>query len=112
MAHNNDITDQDTIVVGKNRQRALWPLAIVAFMSLVSTVLILAGVLGRDEILWTPVWLGTLGLLGFGASAAVIVQTLRSPWHLPSALLRCGSAPKRTCLKCRGTTWPASAWTT
>jgi hypothetical protein len=74
--------DGDTIIVGKNRQRAFWALVIVAFMSLVSLVLILAGVLGQDEILWTPVWLGTVGLLGFGASAAMILQTLRSPWHL------------------------------
>lgn len=74
--------DGDTIVVEKNRQRAFWALVIVAFMSLVSLVLILAGVLGRSEVLWTPVWLGTVGLLGFGASAIMIIQTLRSPWHL------------------------------
>jgi hypothetical protein len=74
--------DGDTLIVGKNRQRALWALVIVAFMSLASLVLILAGVLNQGEVLWTPVWLGTVGLLGFGASAAMIVQTMRSPWHL------------------------------
>lgn len=74
--------DGETFTVGKNRQRAFWALVIVAFMSLVSLVLILAGLLNRGEVLWTPVWLGTVGLLGFGASAAVLIQTLRSPWHL------------------------------
>jgi len=74
--------DGETIIVEKNRQRATWALVIVAFMCLVSLVLILAGVLSGDEVLWAPIWLGTVGLLGFGASAAVVVQTLRSPWHL------------------------------
>jgi hypothetical protein len=74
--------DGDTLIVRKNRQRAFWALVIVVFMSLASLVLILAGVLNQAGVLWTPVWLGTVGLLGFGASAAMIVQTLRSPWHL------------------------------
>lgn len=74
--------DGDTLIVGKNRQRGFWALAIVAFMTLVSLVLILAGVLNQAEVLWTPVWLGTVGLLGFGVSAAMILRTLRSPWHL------------------------------
>lgn len=74
--------DGNALIVRKNRQRAFWSLVIVAFMSLASLVLILAGVLNQGEVLWTPVWLGTVGLLGFGASAAMIVQTLRSPWHL------------------------------
>lgn len=74
--------DGNTLIVGKNRQRAFWALVIVAFMILVSLVLILAGVLSRDDILWAPIWLGTVGLLGFGASVVPIVQTLRSPWHL------------------------------
>lgn len=71
-----------TIVVEKNRQRATWALVIIVFMCLVSLVLILAGVLGQSEVLWTPIWLGTVGLLGFGASAALVISTLRSPWHL------------------------------
>ncbi len=74
--------DGETLIVGKNRQRAFWALVIVVFMSLVSLVLILAGLLSRGEVLWTPVWLGTVGLLGFGAGAAMIIRTLRSPWHL------------------------------
>jgi hypothetical protein len=74
--------DGDTLIVGKNRQRATWALVIISFMCLVSLVLILAGVLGQGEVLWVPIWLGTVGLLGFGASAAMVVNTLRSPWHL------------------------------
>lgn len=74
--------EDETIIVQKNRQRAFWALAIIVFMCLVSLVLILAGVLGGDEVLWVPIWLGTIGLLGFGASALLVVQTLRSPWHL------------------------------
>ena len=72
----------DTIVVQKNRQRGTWALVIIAFMCLISLVLIVAGVLSRDGVLWVPIWLGTVGLLGFGASAAMVVSTLRSPWHL------------------------------
>jgi hypothetical protein len=72
----------ETIIVGKNRQRAFWALAIVAFMGLVSIVLIATGLLGKEDILWAPVSLGTLGLLGFGASAAMVIRTMRSPWHL------------------------------
>ncbi|MGD8397245.1 MAG: hypothetical protein PVG11_00165, partial [Anaerolineae bacterium] len=66
----------------KNRQRAFWGLAIVAFMSLVSLILILTGLFGSGGVLWVPVWLGVVGLLGFGVSAAMIVRTLRAPWHL------------------------------
>jgi len=72
----------DTFIIEKNRQRATWALAIVAFMAVVSLVLVVTGFFGADEVLWTPVWLGAVGLIGFGASAALIVQTMRSPWHL------------------------------
>jgi hypothetical protein len=73
----------DTILVEKNRQRAFWALVIVGFMALVSLVLLLTGLLGSQTgILWMPVWLGTLGLIGFGASAAIVVRTMRRPWHL------------------------------
>lgn len=72
----------DVIVVEKNRQRAFWALAIISFMILVSITLVLAGTLGREEVLWTPIWLGIVGLLGFGVSAALVIQTIRSPWHL------------------------------
>jgi hypothetical protein len=74
--------DGETIVVQKNRQRATWALVIIVFMCLVSLVLILAGLLGQGGVLWTPIWLGTIGLLGFGASAAMVISTVRSPWHL------------------------------
>ncbi len=74
--------DQDTIIVEKNRQRAFWALVIVGFMALVSTVLLLTGLLNRSGILWTVVWLGALGLIGFGTSAAMVIQTMRAPWHL------------------------------
>jgi hypothetical protein len=51
-------------------------------MAGVSLVLVVTGFLGADQVLWTPVWLGTLGLIGFGASAVLILQTMRAPWHL------------------------------
>jgi hypothetical protein len=72
----------NVIVVEKNRQRAFWALAIITFMILVSITLVLAGALGREEVLWTPIWLGIVGLLGFGVSAALVIQTMRSPWHV------------------------------
>jgi len=72
----------DVIVVEKNRRRAFWALAIIVFMSLVSLALLGAGLLGGGGILWTPVALGTVGLLGFGAAAWMIVSTMRARWHL------------------------------
>jgi len=54
----------------------------VGFMILVSLALILAGILGQRGVLWLPLWVGILGLFSFGASAALIVRTVRSPWHL------------------------------
>lgn len=78
--------DQDTIVVEKNRQRAFGALVIVGFMALVSLVLLITGLVGSQAgILWMPVWLGMLGLLGFGGSAALVVQTMRAPWHLAAS---------------------------
>jgi hypothetical protein len=73
------------IIVEKNRKRAFWALAIVAFMILVSIALVLAGALGSQEVLWTPIWLGTVGLLGFGLSAVLVIQTIRSPWHVAAS---------------------------
>jgi hypothetical protein len=72
----------ETLIVGKNRKRAFWALALVGFMILVSIVLLVTGLLTRSGILWTVVWLGIVGLVGFGGSAALIVHTMRSPWHL------------------------------
>ncbi|MDD3828419.1 MAG: hypothetical protein PHY79_20850 [Anaerolineae bacterium] len=72
----------DVIVVEKNRRRAIWALAIIVFMSLVSLALLGAGLLGGDGILWTPIALGTVGLLGFGVAAWMIVSTMRARWHL------------------------------
>jgi hypothetical protein len=65
-------------------------------MFLVSITLVLAGALGREEVLWTPIWLGIVGLLGFGLSAALVIQTMRSPWHL---------AVSPDCLKIRTQTY-------
>jgi hypothetical protein len=72
----------DTIVIHKNRQRAFWALVIVGFMALVSIVLLLTGLLNRSGIQWTTVTLGMVGLFGFGACAALVIQTMRSAWHL------------------------------
>jgi hypothetical protein len=74
--------DGDVIIVEKNRRRAFWALAIIVFMSLVSLALIAAGLIGGEGILWTPLTLGTVGLLGFGAAAWMIVSTMRARWHL------------------------------
>ena len=72
----------DTIVVHKNRKRAFWALAIVSFMVLVSIALILTGLRNSAGIQWATLTLGLAGLLGFGASAVLVIQTMRSPWHL------------------------------
>jgi hypothetical protein len=72
----------DTIVVDKNRRRAFWALTLVGFMILVSLVLLVTGLVSKSGVLWTVVWLGLVGLLGFGGSAGLIVHTMRSPWHL------------------------------
>ncbi len=75
--------DKDTLIVEKNRRRAFWALIIVGFMALVSLALLITGLVGNQTgILWMPVWLGALGLLGFGGSAVLVVQTMRAPWHL------------------------------
>ena len=75
-------SEGDVIVVEKNRRRAFGALAIIVFMSLVSLALLGAGLLGGEGILWTPIALGTVGLLGFGVAAWMIVSTMRARWHL------------------------------
>lgn len=75
-------SEEDVIVVEKNRRRAIWALVIIVFMSLVSLALLGAGLLGGEGILWTPIALGTVGLLGFGVAAWMIVSTMRARWHL------------------------------
>jgi hypothetical protein len=77
--------NEDTIIVGKNRQRAFSALAIVVFMSLVSIVLVVTGLVGSSGILWVPVSLGAVGLMGFGASAVAVIRTMRAPWHLAAS---------------------------
>jgi hypothetical protein len=72
----------DIIVVGKNRARAFWALVLVAFMILVSMVLLATGLFGKSGVIWTLVWLGLVGLVGFGGSAGLVIHTMRSPWHL------------------------------
>jgi hypothetical protein len=74
--------DGEVIIIEKNRQRAFWALAIIVFMSLVSLALVGAGLLGAQEVRWTPVTLGAVGLLGFGAAAWMIMGTMRARWHL------------------------------
>ncbi len=72
----------ETTIVEKNRRRGFAALAITAFMGLVSLALVAAGLLGGEGVVWTPVALGTVGLLGFGAAAWMVVDTLRARWHL------------------------------
>ena len=74
--------DRDIVVVGKNRKRAFWALVLVGFMLLVSLVLLFTGLLNRSGVIWTLVWLGLVGAIGFGGSAGLVIHTMRSPWHL------------------------------
>lgn len=72
-----------TIVVHKNRKRAIWSLAIILFMVPISGLLVFLGLRsGRQEIGWPLVLFGALGLVTFVGSAAIIVTTMRAPWHL------------------------------
>lgn len=72
----------EVFVVEKNRQRALWALAIIGFMFVVSLALVVTGLLNRQGMIWPLIWLGAVGLFGFGASAVRIISTMRSPWNL------------------------------
>jgi hypothetical protein len=74
--------NSDIIVVRKNRKRAFWALVLVGFMLLVSLVLLFTGLLARAGVLWTLVWLGLVGVVGFGGSAWLVIRTMRSPWHV------------------------------
>jgi hypothetical protein len=74
--------DRDIVVVGKNRKRAFWALVLVGFMLVVSLVLLFTGLFAKSGILWTLVWLGLVGTVGFGGSAGLVIHTMRSPWHL------------------------------
>jgi hypothetical protein len=74
--------DRDVIVVRKNRKRAFWALLLIGFMLLVSLVLLIVGLVDRTGVLWTLVWLGLVGVVGFGGSAALVIRTMRSPWHV------------------------------
>jgi hypothetical protein len=77
------VTDtKETIIVEKNRQRAFWALAIIGFVFLISIVLLVTGLLNNKGIIWPLVGLGTVGVIGFGASALRIISTMRSPWNL------------------------------
>jgi hypothetical protein len=74
---------QETIVVDKNRKRALWALVIVSFMLPVSIWLLLLGFQpGRPDMSWALVIFGAVGLVAFAASAMVIISTMRAPWRL------------------------------
>jgi hypothetical protein len=71
-----------TIVVEKNRQRALWALVILGFVFLVSAALLVTGLLNKQGILWPVVGLGAVGAIGFGISGLRVIGTMRSPWNL------------------------------
>lgn len=81
---------KEAIIIHKNRKRAFWALIIILFMVPVSIWLLFAGLQpGRPEVGWSMVLFGTLGLVTFAGSAALIIATMRAPWHLelsPSAL--------------------------
>lgn len=73
---------REIIVVEKNRQRAFWALVICGFVCLVSAALVVTGLLQQQGILWPLVTPGTVGLIGFGAGAWMVISTMRSPWNL------------------------------
>jgi hypothetical protein len=76
----------DTFIVEKNRRQAFWALVVVGFMTLVSLALLITGLLGsKSGIIWLLIWLGVLGLLGFGGSAGLVIHTMRAPWHLAAS---------------------------
>ncbi len=70
------------IIVEKNRKRAFWALVICGFVCLVSAALLVTGLLQKPSILWPLVTLGSVGLIGFGFGAWMVVRTMRSPWNL------------------------------
>jgi hypothetical protein len=73
----------DTIVVGKNRQRAIWALVMIALALAVSGWFLYIGLKpGRAGTGWAAALFGLMGLVAFGSYAAMILRTLRSPWHL------------------------------
>ena len=71
------------ITLRKNRQRAFWSL-VIAFCGLaVSGLFLFLGLQsGRPGVGWTMVLFGLLGLVAFGGFAAMVIRTMRSPWHL------------------------------
>jgi hypothetical protein len=74
---------QETIVVEKNRRRALGALFIVSFMLPISIWLLLLGLQpGRPDISWALVAFGAVGLVAFVGSAAAIIRTMLAPWRL------------------------------
>jgi hypothetical protein len=71
------------IIVHKNRKRAIWSLIIIFFFVPISAWLVFLGLQpGRADISWSLVLFGVLGVVAFGGSAILIIQTMRAPWHL------------------------------
>ena len=71
------------IIVHKNRKRAIWSLIIIFFFVPISAWLVFLGLQpGRADISWSLVLFGALGVVAFGGSAILIIQTMRAPWHL------------------------------
>jgi hypothetical protein len=72
-----------SITIHKNWKRAAWSLAIILFMVPISALLVYLGLhSGRQEISWSLVLFGLLGLATFGGSAVLVVNTMRAPWRL------------------------------
>lgn len=77
------IRNGDSVIVRKNRKRALWSLVIVSFMIPVSAWLFYAGLQPhRPDVAWALVLFGVIGVSAFALSAAAIIRTMRSPWNL------------------------------
>jgi hypothetical protein len=74
---------RESIIVEKNRKRALASLIIVVFFVPISAWLVFWGVQpGRPDVSWALALFGSMGVLAFCASAVLVIRTMRAPWRL------------------------------
>ncbi len=77
------IRNGDSVIIRKNRRRALWSFVIVGFMIPVSGWLFYTGLQpGRPDVAWAMVLFGACGVVAFSLSAVAIIRTMRSPWNV------------------------------
>jgi hypothetical protein len=77
------VTNNEALIVRKNRRRAFWSLVIIVFFVPISAWLVFLGLQpGRPGVSWSLVLFGVLGIVTFSGSAVMIVRTMRAPWRL------------------------------